>query len=98
MSVYKIINGEVDGTRDNSFSDEAHAMTYSYVDGEGRSIDWLSASVGGDWLNYSAAENTSGESRVGYIYVHPATKAGQVYEGYNILDPCLVVKVTQSGN
>ena len=98
MSVYKIVNGVVDSTRDNSFSDEAHAMTYSYVDGEGRSIDWLSASASGDWLYFSAAQNTSGEMRVGYIHVHPATKAGQAYEGYNILDPCLVVKVTQSDN
>ncbi len=98
MSVYKIIDGVVDGTRDNTFSDEAHAMTYTYVDSEGNAIDWLSASVGGDWLNYSAAENTSGKSRVGYILVHPATAAGQAYEGYNILNPCLKVKVTQSGN
>ena len=96
LSVYKIINGAVDSTRDNTFGDEAHALTYSYVDAEGGAIDWLSASVGGDWLNYSAAENTSGKARVGYIHVHPATGAGQAYEGYDILDPCLVVKVTQS--
>lgn len=96
MSVYKVVDGVVDGTRDNTFGDDAHAMTYTYVDAEGNSIDWLSASVGGDWLNYSAAENASGKSRVGYIHVHPATAAGQVYEGYNIPDPCLVVKVTQS--
>ena len=86
----------VDGTRDNTFGDDAHAMTYTYVDAEGNTIDWLSASIGGDWLNYSATENTSGKSRVGYIHVHPATAAGQAYEGYNIPDPCLVVKVTQS--
>lgn len=96
LSVYKVIDGAVDGTRDNTFGDEAHAMTYSYVDAEGNSIDWLSASVGGDWLNYSAAVNTSGKARVGYIYVHPATGSGQAYEGYNIPNPCLVVKVTQS--
>lgn len=96
LSVYKVIDGAVDGTRDNTFGDEAHAMTYSYVDAEGNSIDWLSASVGGDWLNYSAAANTSGKTRVGYIYVHPATGSGQAYEGYDIPNPCLVVKVTQS--
>lgn len=96
MSVYKVVDGVVDGTRDNTFGDDAHAMTYSYVDASGNAIDWLSASVGGDWLNYSAAENTSGKSRVGYIHVHPATAAGQAYEGYDIPDPCLVVKVTQS--
>lgn len=96
MSVYKVIDGAIDGTRDNTFGDDAHAMTYTYVDAEGNAIDWLSASIGGDWLNYSATENTSGKSRVGYIHVHPATAAGQAYEGYNIPDPCLVVKVTQS--
>lgn len=96
LSVYKVIDGVVDGTRDNTFGDDAHAMTYSYVDAEGNSIDWLSASVGGDWLNYSATENTSGKTRVGYIHVHPANGAGQAYEGYNIPDPCLVVKVTQN--
>lgn len=97
MSVYKIVDGQVNPTRDNTFGDEAHAMTYSYVDDNGSAIDWLSASVGGgDWLNYSAAENTSGAQRVGYILVHPATAPGQAYEGYDILDPCLVVKVIQS--
>lgn len=96
MSVYKIVDGIVDTTRDNTFGDDAHAMTYSYVDAEGNNIDWLSAGVGGDWLNYSAAANNSGQQRVGYIHVHPATGAGQAYEGYDILDPCLVVKVVQS--
>lgn len=98
MSVYKIISGVVDSTRDNTFGDEAHAMTYSYVDGEGRPISWLSAGVGGDWLNYSAEANNTGALRVGYIHVHPATAPGQAYEGYDIPDPCLVVKVTQAAN
>lgn len=96
MSVYKIVGGAVDPTRDNNFTDEAHALSYSYVDADGNSIDWLSANVGGDWLNYEAAANTTGEARVGYIYVHPAVGAGQAYEGYDIIDPCLVVKVLQS--
>ena len=96
MSVYKIEGGQIDPTRDNNFTDEAHALSYSYVDGQGNAIDWLSANVGGDWLNYEAAANTTGKARVGYIYVHPAVGAGQAYEGYSIIDPCLVVKVLQS--
>ncbi len=98
MSVYKVVGGQIDPTRDNTFGDEAHALTFSYVDGEGNAIGWLSANVGGDWLNYAAEANTTGESRVGYIHVHPAVGAGQAYEGYDIIDPCLVVKVVQSGN
>lgn len=98
MSVYKVVGGQIDPTRDNTFGDEAHALTFSYVDGEGNAIGWLSANVGGDWLNYAAEANTTAGSRVGYIHIHPAVGAGQAYEGYDIIDPCLVVKVVQSGN